>query len=187
MVDWSKVFNGLGLTLNVAGAVVAGYALAATWEQYGTGPVFPPLTRALDALAALWRRLTPWRKRGTTVALSGALAIGTAVSMRATGRVGISADAPLEQKVAALIAAYNSLGSEVESNRQASDKAHADLTNRLDQMRDALQADHARLEKLAKEIAVSDVRPQLLALVLVALGSILQALPNLFCLSPVCK
>lgn len=165
-MNGTRVLNLLGFLLNVAGAAVVSASFVTTWRTYGRGPLVPQLARAIASLRSIFGR-------AREVHLTGTVAMGAVVSMRAHGvvRQGFPDELSVEEKLARLIHGYKALGDEIEANRREAESADQAISDRLAKLDDKWTQDHTKLEAMARDIAIGDVRQQLVGLLLVVLGT----------------
>jgi hypothetical protein len=168
-VNCARVLNLLGFALNASGAAVVSYSLVGTWRTYGRGPLSPALARAIASLRSILERRREVH-RTATVSVDVA-----AVSDRAHGvvRQGFPDELSVEEKVARLVRACKGLGDEIEANRREAESSDQVISERLATLDDKWTRDHAMLESMARDIAIGDVRPQLVGLLLVVVGTTL--------------
>ncbi len=112
--------------------------------------------------------------------VSGALAAGVVASVRARGvvRQGFPDELSVEEKVNRLIDGYKGLGNEIKANWREAEASGKAVSERLGTLDDKWTRDHAKLEEMARDIAIGDVRLQLVGLILVVVGTALSFVAN---------
>jgi hypothetical protein len=167
-VTVARVLHLIGFFLNFTGVLVSSASFVTTWLTYGREPLVPQVANAIVRLRSVFRR-------SAKVHLTAVQAGGVVASMRvhATVRQGFPDEISIEEKLARLIRGYKALGEEIEANRSEADSSDQALTDRLTKLDDKWTQDQARLEAMARDIAIGDVRPQLAGLALVIVGTTL--------------
>jgi hypothetical protein len=176
----SLAFVLTGTALNIFGLVCGGRAFVIAHAAYGSGPLLPWVASASGSVRALWRRMTPWVKRGSVVDVSMAATLTSRVSARATVRTGFPSDLTDAERIERLVRAVDGIYAELDEDRLMANELHTAVTEKIDRLAVRLDDESQRLEALTREVASSDVRLQLRGLVSIALGTILLALPTVW-------
>lgn len=175
----AAVVTGIGLLLALAGVGCGVAAYIGSVRQYDTLPVWPWASTTIRLLRA---RLTCKRDVRTgsgtgTIVLAGS-AIGSA---EAFGDASvIKSDETVDERMARLEARLQLI-----EERGGAEQARAEMAERL--LEEQLTKQGRRLEDadeqlraLAKSVAVSSARLQLVGLILVGFGTMLMAVPTIF-------
>jgi len=170
-----------GLLLVLAGSLLAGQSLYRTWTQHGDGPLLPRVARGLRSMRTRLARFLPFLRKSSTVHTgSGGARVSVVDTCTATGHVVISEGATTDEKVELLVQQVEGLRNEIRSERKSRQAAVSDTHTRIHELRKANESSTANLKVLARDIAVGELRRQLAALLLVAFGTALLAVPTLF-------
>lgn len=175
------VFLALGFGFSTWGLYLSGKAFLITWSEYGDEPLLPWVMKFRSKMTNLVHRLTPWRKRESSVlAVAGSAHAHAGVSARVVGRAGFPERGTDRELVETLIAAVEGIYAELNENRLITQEAVAGLGCRLDDVQLHLVTETSRLEALSKRVATGDVRTQLAGLLCIAIGTVLSAFPAIW-------
>lgn len=177
-MNWADVFSVTGFAFNIGGVIVATIGIQRSWTAYGVGPMFPAAVAMRRRVAASARKLAFWRKGSVEVLLASgsAHAVGSA-SVRGVVRTSFEGELTTDEKIERLIRAVKNLGDEVQENRRDASDAAKRIEDRVTELASDVEVEHERLEAMVKDVAVGDVRLELVGLGLVTLGAVLSLAP----------
>jgi hypothetical protein len=177
----ATLLTWVGLFVTLVGVGCGVIAYRRTWTEHGSGPLWPVVHRGGTLLRHWMMRLLPFRRRrGVTVQAGAALSAEAAMSVRAIkSGLLVPDDAPLDQQIRLLVRRIEHVEYEAAEDRKQHKTdikaVRADMSNLAMRLR---QADRD-LEALAKSVAASTVRLQVVGLILVGSGTSLMALPTI--------
>jgi hypothetical protein len=173
---WAGLVTFLGLLLALGGVGCGVWAYIDTVREHDDLPVWPWAHRQWLAV----RARNPFRRRRTVeasvnmVAMSGVAAAAGAAFGALTV---VSGDETLQQRVDRLMGRLELLASRVVTDRSEVEVSLSRLGERVTEQGGRLTEADEQIRALAKSVAVSSARLQLVGLILVGLGTALMAIP----------
>lgn len=174
----SALVTGVGLVLALAGVGCGVWAYIQTVKQHDTLPVWPWAGRQIERVRE-WRAFKRDVRQGfgtAPIALAGS-AIGSGEAFGAL--TVVRGNETVQERMDRLERRLEQAEKRAVEDRALADQAHARISQQLADQGHQLDEADEQLRQLAKSVAVSTARLQLVGLILVGLGTAVMALPTL--------
>jgi len=169
---WAVGVQWAGVALIVLGTALIVVALRVTWSSYAEEPIVP-VQRLRDGLSNLLRGRQPVQP---AFVACEAVASPSAFADLITS---VSADLPVTERLDAITHLLEQLQQRLIEETEVGRQARAQLVADLMSLRNEVLESEARQEQLAHEIAIGDVRLQLMGVTLIGFGTLMSTVPGL--------
>lgn len=168
----AAVITGLGLVLALTGVGCGLRAYVLSVREHDTAPVWPWADRQVQRVRALLPSRKPAGRIVSVAGIASAEAFGSATVTVDEGPPG-----DVQVQLERLRQRIEGVESRLVAERQRSDEADARIRAELIEQGQRLDGADEQLGALARSVAVSTARLQLVGLILVGLGTALMAVP----------